>query len=286
MTRQKPFGQTIIKDKNGKPVKALTQGQYDLVEAIEKYDILFVNGPAGTGKTFLATCKAVAGLQDGIYERLCLSRPAVETGEGLGFLPGDLNDKIAPYMRPLYDSIDKLKPKPRKVLNQANGKPRRRKGPQDDPEVQMEEVEWAKNIEINPLEYMRGLTMENSFIILDEAQNVTSDQMKMLLTRMGWGSKIVITGDASQCDLDRRTNSGFRHAQQLLKGVEGIGFIQLTEHDIVRHKLVKDIIKRYEKEDSYRNKVYSNRDRAYGIDYDPVPDEYLESEPESELADS
>lgn len=262
MSRQKTFGPTIIKDKYGNPVKAMTHGQHELMQAIEKYDIVFVNGPAGTGKTFLAACAAVAGLQEGKYKHVSLSRPAVVSGEELGFLPGSLEDKIAPYMKPLYESIEKLKPKPKKVTsgNEKGKRKRKRVEPQgwDDNPVEEEEVEWAKKVEIAPLEYMRGSTMENAFVILDEAQNATPAQIKLLLTRMGWGTKIVITGDASQSDLARRIGSGFRHAQHLLKNVKGIGFVHLTDNDIVRHKLVKDIIKCYEKEDNYNNHSYSN----------------------------
>lgn len=286
MTRQKQFGQTIVKDRNGKPVRAMTQGQYELSQAIDKYDVLFVNGPAGTGKTFLAACKAIAGLQEGKYDRVCITRPAMESGEELGFLPGSLEDKIAPYMRPLYESIDKLKPKPKKVaVDGGAGKGKRKRGSKEPVEYREEEVEWAKRIEVAPLAYMRGITMENSFIILDEAQNVTPSQMKLFLTRIGWNSKVVITGDASQSDMARRSDSGFRHAQKLLKGIEGLGFVHLKDTDIVRHRIVRDIIKKYEKADSYRNHVMSNRDNDYREDYweekeseyEAVPDDHIET---------
>ena len=267
MSKTQSFGQKIVNDANGRPVYAKTHGQSELIKAIDKYDIIFVNGPAGTGKTFLAICKAVVGLDSGRYERLVLTRPAVEAGEELGFLPGSLDDKIGPYMRPLYDSIEKLKKKKKATTHQDDhqlqrGAPSRKKGKGEwgkEKEVEKED-DWTENVEIAPLAYMRGATHANSFVILDEAQNVSPAQMKMFLTRMGEGSKIVITGDASQTDLNNRIGSGFRHAQNLLANVEGIGFVTLNENDIVRHKLVKDIILKYEKEDSRKYKVMGNRE--------------------------
>lgn len=261
MSNQQKFGQAILKDANGREVYAQTHGQLELIKSIDKYDILFVNGPAGCGKTFLAVCKAVQSLDSKRCERIVLTRPAVESGEELGFLPGSLDEKIAPYMRPLYDSIEKLKKKKKKPVRNdeqaQRGTKRRRKNDVQDSGDDMDE--WAKNIEISPLAYMRGATFDNSFIIMDEAQNVTAGQMKLFLTRIGKGSKVIITGDATQTDLNSRVQSGFRHAQRLLSNVKGIGFVSLDERDIVRHKLVKDIILKYEKEDSYRNKVYSNK---------------------------
>jgi phosphate starvation-inducible PhoH-like protein len=266
---QKPFGQTIITDYKGNRIQAKTHGQSELIKAIDKYDILFVNGPAGTGKTFLATCKAIRFLQENVYERIVLTRPAVESGEELGFLPGSLDDKIAPYMKPLFDSIVKIKGKKADPLNQnqpqqshpINVTKRRSKKQQAQGDKKSSEIEdWSKKVEVAPLAYMRGSTFDNSFIIMDEAQNVTPSQMKLFLTRLGNNSKVIITGDASQSDLDRRIGSGFTHAQKLLNDVDGIGFVTMDENDIVRHKLVKDIILKYDKEDSYRNNVYSNRD--------------------------
>lgn len=264
----KPFGQTIITDYKGNQIKAKTHGQHELVQAIDNYDVLFVNGPAGTGKTFLATCKAIKALQDNACDRIVLTRPAVESGEELGFLPGSLDDKIAPYMKPLYDSIVKLKGKKADPMNQLksiamqqqqNGKlptkPRSKKATED--KHQGDEIDWSKKIEVAPLAYMRGSTFDNSFIIVDECQNITPAQMKLLLTRLGEGSKIVLCGDASQSDLDKRVGSGFSLAQKILKGVDGIGFVTLTENDIVRHRLVKDIILSYEK---YENTEFKRRD--------------------------
>lgn len=267
MSKSNGMGPCIVKDAKNKQIKAQTHGQLELVKAIDEYDVLFVNGPAGCGKTFLAVCKAVSALDspDNRCERIVLTRPAVESGEELGFLPGSLDEKIGPYMRPLYDSIEKLKKKPtrnnHKVDDQnQRGAKRRRKADQFETNTSNDELdEWMKNIEIAPLAYMRGATFDNSFIIMDEAQNVTAGQMKLFLTRLGQGSKVVITGDATQTDLNNRVQSGFRHAQHLLRDVKGIGFVQLTEKDIVRHKLVRDIILKYEKEDSYRNKVISNK---------------------------
>jgi len=246
----KQFGQPIIYDRNGTPIKAKTQGQYELINAINDYDILFVNGPAGTGKTFLSICKAINALKERRYDRLIITRPAVESGEALGFLPGSLDEKIAPFMKPIFDSINKLKP-------EKNGNGRKKKKKVDDSE--QTDFDWDKHIEICPLAYMRGITLDNSFIISDESQNMKISQMKMFLTRLGKDSKVVITGDSSQSDLNRNLRSGFRHAQKILNDVKGIGFITLTENDIVRHRLIKDIIIRYEK-DTFRSSVQSNRD--------------------------
>jgi len=246
-----------------------------------------------THNTFLAVCKAVVGLDRNTYDRLVLTRPAVESGEELGFLPGSLDDKIGPYMRPLYDSIEKLKKKKKvKTVHDDNGqwqqqqqrgKDSRKKNkvvPETHQKEETKEDEWMEKVEIAPLAYMRGATMDKSFVILDEAQNVTPAQMKMFLTRMGQGSKVVITGDASQTDLDSRIGSGFRHAQRLLAGVEGIGFVHLDERDIVRHRLVKEIILKYEKEDSYKYKVEGNKGpSALFEDTHSVPfDEYIDAD--------
>lgn len=259
------FGEPIICDRNGKPIYAKTRGQNELIKAIDKYDILFVNGPSGTGKTFCAVCKAVKDIDDNKYQKLVITRPAVESGEELGALPGDINDKISPYMKPIYEFIEQLKNKKQKANVNENGNPyvkgKKRKIKKD--LISDDTVEsWYNKITIAPLAYMRGATFSNAFVIMDEGQNVSASQMKMFLTRLGVGSKVVITGDASQSDLDRRTRSGFRHAQKLLHDVEGIGFITLDENDIVRHKLVKDIILKYEKEDTFRTMVNSNEEPA------------------------
>jgi len=284
---KKPFGEPIINDRFGNPIIPMTQGQFELVNAIETHDIVFVNGPAGAGKTFIATCMAVAAMDAGRFKHLVLTRPIVESGEELGFLPGTMEEKVEPYMRPLYESLEKLKPKRPKatdmnyhdsqignVKKTMNKKPLRKPSGWDNaPEGGYRRKDpledWWSKVEVAPLAYMRGATFDNSFIILDEAQNVQSSQMKLMLTRLGKGSKVVVCGDATQSDLDRRTKSGFRHAQHLLKGVDGIGFVTLTEDDIVRHKLVRDIIIRYEHDpekrydDGYeiqKNEIQSNTD--------------------------
>ena len=260
---RKAFGELIVNDKHNIPVYAATQGQYELVQAIEEFDIIFVNGPAGCGKTFVSSCMAVSAIDNGRFKHLVLTRPIIESGENLGFLPGTMEDKVEPFMRPLIDSIEKLKhprPKPEdkfQVVDKKPSKPvvksRNSRGWNTDendyrkPSTNANEAFWKK-VEIAPLAYMRGATYENAFIILDEAQNVPVTQMKMLLTRLGKGSKVVICGDAMQTDLDNRVSSGFRHAQTLLQNVEGIGFVTMDETDIVRHKFVKDIIMCYEKE--------------------------------------
>jgi phosphate starvation-inducible PhoH-like protein len=256
-SKTKPFGEPILYDAYGKPVHAKTQGQYELVQAIDKFDILFVNGPSGTGKTFLSICKAVQYIDDKKYKKLILTRPAVESGEELGALPGDIDDKITPYMKPLYQSLEKLKkkkPKPKNLEEIANnGNNKKKKATKKTVVKRNAEDKYIENfykkVEISPLAYMRGLSFENTFILADECQNMTSEQMKMFLTRLGVGSKVILTGDASQSDLIRRNvRSGFAHAQKLLNGVKGIGFITLDENDIVRHRLVKDIILKYENE--------------------------------------
>jgi phosphate starvation-inducible PhoH-like protein len=209
----------------GKQIKPKTIGQKKYVEQIKLYDIVFSIGPAGTGKTYLAVVMAIKALRNKDVERLVLTRPAVEAGEKLGFLPGDLQDKIDPYLRPLYDSLYD-------VLGVDNT---------------LKYLE--KNIiEIAPLAYMRGRTLEDSFIILDEAQNTTPEQMKMFLTRLGFGSKAVITGDITQTDLPRGQASGLIHALAVLKGIKGLGIHTMTGEDIVRHPLVEEIIKAYDEE--------------------------------------
>lgn len=252
------FGQPIIYDRNNKPISAKTNGQLELIKAIDKYDILFVNGPAGTGKTFLAICKAMVGIKDGTYDKMIVTRPAIESGEHLGFLPGSLDEKIRPFMKPIYDCIQDLQPEEFSSNGNGNGKKKKANGGKKD------KTDWTKKIEVFPLAYMRGSTIKDSFVIADEAQNMKSSQMKMFLTRIGMGSKVILTGDASQTDLDSRMESGFRHAQKILTGIKEIGFVTLTEEDIVRHGVIKKIIVRYErdafKSGKYRGNVISNRD--------------------------
>lgn len=210
----------------GKPIRVKTIGQRHYVSTIRKKDIVFGIGPAGTGKTYLAVVLAVVALKEGSVKRIVLTRPAVEAGESLGFLPGDLQEKVDPYLRPLYDA-----------LNDILG-----------PEQVVKSMERGL-IEIAPLAYMRGRTLDDSFIILDEAQNTTPEQMKMFLTRLGFGSKMVITGDITQIDLPRGKTSGLIEAERILKGIEEIGFIYFTEQDVVRHSLVQKIIMAYNEKD-------------------------------------
>lgn len=210
----------------GKPIKCKTVGQKAYVDAIKKNTVVFGVGPAGTGKTYLAVCLAVQAMKQKQTEKIILTRPAVEAGEKLGFLPGDLQTKVDPYLRPLYDALQEM-------LGVESYTKLMERGA----------------IEIAPLAYMRGRTLSNAFIILDEAQNTTKEQMKMFLTRLGDGSKMVITGDVSQIDLPEGKKSGLIHATRLLEGVEGISVINLTDKDVVRNTLVMRIVRAYAKED-------------------------------------
>jgi phosphate starvation-inducible PhoH-like protein len=205
-----------------KLIGSKSDGQREYLDAIVQHDIVIAIGPAGTGKTYLAVAAAVDALRKNRVKRIILARPAVEAGENLGFLPGDLQEKVDPYLRPLYDALEDIMP-----------------------------ADWvkraleARTIEVSPLAYMRGRTLADAFVILDEAQNATSAQMKMFLTRLGLNSRVVITGDKTQIDLPRREESGLLQVERILKGIEGIAFVYLSEVDVVRHRLVKDIIKAY-----------------------------------------
>ena len=210
----------------GRQIKCKTLGQQKYIDAIKKNTCVFAVGPAGTGKTYLAIAMAVVALKNKDIERIILTRPAVEAGEKLGFLPGDLQQKVDPYLRPLYDA-----------LNDMMG-----------PEGYQRLMERGA-LEVAPLAYMRGRTLNDAFIILDEAQNTTSEQMKMFLTRMGMGSKMIITGDVTQIDLPAGRKSGLVEALEVLKGVEDIGMVRLSHRDVVRHELVQAIVKAYEKHD-------------------------------------
>ena len=223
----------LLHGREGKAIYAKTKNQLLLVKAVEENDIVFAIGPAGTGKTYTAVALAVRALKNKQVKKIILTRPAVEAGESLGFLPGDLKEKIDPYLRPLYDALDDMIPAER--LNQ-----------------------FIENrvIEIAPLAFMRGRTLDNAFIILDEAQNSTTLQMKMFLTRLGPSAKCIITGDLTQIDLPYRQTSGLKQAIKILGRVSGITSVFLTIDDVVRHRLVKDILKAYEKEDNRnRSKV-------------------------------
>ena len=222
--RIKELEDVIVLTKKGKPVQPKTLGQKKYVDLIKSNDITFGIGPAGTGKTYLAVAMAVRAFKNDEVSRIILTRPAVEAGESLGFLPGDMRDKVDPYLRPLYDALfDMLGPdRFNKYLERGN-------------------------IEVAPLAFMRGRTLDNAFIILDEAQNTTPEQMKMFLTRLGFGSKAVVTGDITQTDLPNNKKSGLLQATKILKNVSGIGSMELTEKDVVRHELVQRIIRAYEK---------------------------------------
>ncbi len=213
----------LLRNRLGIPVSARTPSQEKLVKACESNDVIFADGPAGTGKTFLAVAIAVASLENHETERICLVRPAVEAGESLGYLPGDLKEKIAPYLRPIQDSLSELL-SPEKLRKYQEG----------------------GQIEVAPLAYMRGRTLKHAFIILDEAQNTTIPQMQMFLTRLGEHSKAIITGDSSQIDLGPRQVSGFAHAIRLLGKIRGISHVSFPATDVLRHPLVREIVKAYE----------------------------------------
>lgn len=223
----------------GKTVRAKTEGQKEYVDAIDRFNVVFGVGPAGTGKTFLAMAKAVAALKDKQVERIILTRPAVEAGENLGFLPGTLHEKIDPYLRPLHDAM-------REML---------------EPDLIPKLMETGV-VEVAPLAYMRGRTLNNAFIILDEAQNTTPAQMKMFLTRLGFGSKMVITGDASQVDLPRGQKSGLAVAREVLHGVPGIAFPSLTSSDVVRNPLVTAIVEAYDDFDAYEEGIEQGKKKV------------------------
>lgn len=221
------FEDEITKNVKGKSIRVKTLGQKAYISAIKSNDLVFGIGPAGTGKTYLAVVMAVNALKKGEVKRIILTRPAVEAGESLGFLPGDLKEKVDPYLRPLYDALHD-------VLGA---------------EHTLRLIE-RETIEIAPLAYMRGRTLDDAFVILDEAQNTTAAQMKMFLTRLGFGSKMVITGDITQIDLPKGVTSGLYVAEKLLVDVNGISFVHLKQSDVVRHPLVQKIIEAYEKSDS------------------------------------
>ncbi len=215
----------------GKPIKSRSENQQKLIDAYEKNDMVFAVGPAGTGKTYLSIALAVRALKDKTAKKIILSRPAVEAGEKLGFLPGDMKDKIDPYLQPLYDALEDMLPA-----------------------VKLQDMMEKRTIQIAPLAFMRGRTLSDAIVILDEAQNTTSQQIRMFLTRMGTNTKMIITGDLTQVDLPHEQRSGLKEALGILEGVEGIGVVYLGQKDIVRHKLVTRIVNAYERHDKERTK--------------------------------
>lgn len=216
--------EVLVFGTRGFKIAPKTKNQKILVESVEKNDLVFAIGPAGTGKTYISVALAVRALKNKEVKKIIITRPAVEAGENLGFLPGDLKEKIDPYLRPIYDALNDMIPSEKLRFYRENGV-----------------------IEIAPLAYMRGRTLNNAYILLDEAQNTTPMQIKMFLTRMGPESKVIITGDRSQIDLPKNQKSGVIDALEVLKGINGIGFVELDDRDVVRHKLVKDIVKAYNK---------------------------------------
>ena len=228
---KKIYDDAICLTVNGRPVKPKTLGQKKYIDLIRENTIVFGIGPAGTGKTYLAMAMAITAFKNNEVNRIILTRPAIEAGEKLGFLPGDLQQKVDPYLRPLYDALYEIMGAEKFMQNMEKGL-----------------------IEVAPLAYMRGRTLDNAFIVLDEAQNTTPEQMKMFLTRIGYGSKAVITGDLTQIDLAEGKKSGLIDAAKILSGVEDIGMITLTNRDVVRHPLVQKIINAYEKYENKRRK--------------------------------
>lgn len=225
-TKEEGVKGVIVYNISGKPIKCKSENQQKLVDAFENNDMIFATGPAGTGKTYLSIALAVRALKEKAIRKIILSRPAVEAGEKLGFLPGDMKDKIDPYLQPLYDALEDMLPA-----------------------VKLQDMMEKNIIQIAPLAFMRGRTLSDAVVILDEAQNTTTAQLRMFLTRMGWNTKMVITGDMTQIDLPRGQRSGLSESLDILKNVEGIGFVSLGQKDIVRHKLVTRIVNAYESHD-------------------------------------
>jgi len=236
--------EVVVFGPNGKTVRARTANQKRLVSEAEKNDIVFAIGPAGTGKTYTAVAIAVRALKNKQVKKIILTRPAVEAGESLGFLPGDLKEKIDPYLRPLYDALDDMIPADKLGYYMT-----------------------TRTIEIAPLAYMRGRTLDNAFIILDEAQNATDLQLKMFLTRIGANAKAIITGDMTQVDLPRNQRSGLQTAVRILRNIDGIAHIELDEEDVVRHRLVKAILKAYDKEHERNESIQEQAPQRFRRDH-------------------
>ncbi len=237
-TKEEGVKGVIVYSITGRPIKARSENQQRLVEAYEQKDMVFAIGPAGTGKTYTAIALAVKALKEKTARKIILCRPAVEAGEKLGFLPGDMKDKIDPYLQPLYDALEDMIP-----------------------QVKLQDMMEKKVIQIAPLAFMRGRTLSDAVVILDEAQNTTPAQIRMFLTRMGWNTKMMITGDLTQVDLPKGQRSGLREAYDLLRDIEGISFIEMNQKDIVRHKLVTRIVNAYERYDRERQDI-----KQYEID--------------------
>lgn len=235
-TKEDSVNGVIVYNISGKPIKSRSANQQELVDAYDRTDMIFATGPAGTGKTYLSIALAVKALKEKQAKKIILSRPAVEAGEKLGFLPGDMKEKIDPYLQPLYDALEDMIPA-----------------------VKLQDMMEKHIIQIAPLAFMRGRTLSDAVVILDEAQNTTPAQIRMFLTRMGWNTKMIITGDLTQVDLPRGTQSGLREALRVLKGVEGISFVSMDSKDIVRHKLVTNIVRAFDKADK-ENKQHNNNE--------------------------
>lgn len=225
----------LVYSVSGRPIKAKSENQQRLIDAYNNNDMIFAVGPAGTGKTYLSIALAVKALKEKVIKKIILSRPAVEAGEKLGFLPGDMKDKIDPYLQPLYDALEDMIPA-----------------------AKLQDMMEKRIIQIAPLAFMRGRTLSDAVVILDEAQNTTNAQLRMFLTRMGWNTKMIITGDMTQIDLPREQKSGLKEALKILTDIEGIGIVELNQKDIVRHKLVTKIVNAYEKYDNSKSELKQN----------------------------
>ena len=225
-TKAESVKDVLVYSISGRPIKSRSENQQHLIDEFSRCDMVFAEGPAGTGKTYLSIALAVKALKEKSAKKIILSRPAVEAGEKLGFLPGDMKDKIDPYLQPLYDALEDMIPP-----------------------AKLQDMMEKRIIQIAPLAFMRGRTLSDAVVILDEAQNTTTAQIRMFLTRMGWNTKMIITGDLTQIDLPRGQKSGLSEALSLLEGIEGIGFVRMEKKDIVRHKLVTRIVNAYERAD-------------------------------------
>lgn len=243
-TKEEAAKDVVVYNISGKPIKGRSANQQKLIDAYAKNDMVFAIGPAGTGKTYLSIALAVKALKEKQAKKIILSRPAVEAGEKLGFLPGDMKEKTDPYLQPLYDALEDMIPV-----------------------AKLQEMMEKHVIQIAPLAFMRGRTLSDAVVILDEAQNTTPAQIRMFLTRMGWNTKMIITGDLTQVDLPRGTTSGLREALDILKDVEGISFVNMSSKDIVRHKLVTSIVKAFNKADK-KDKANKKDNKDESIDKD------------------